>query len=521
MTMTDSAAASTLSPRLIYPQPQSVQWGKEFHLIADEARLELSASVPPSIERWMIDLWQRSTLNRIPLQIKRNSTWPTLGWALPAGQIDWTLPSLTDQATYAITVDARGAAGAASGQASLRHSWSTLVQLLEIRQASCESVSVAMPFVKIQDRPGMTFRGLHLCVFPETSRAFLEKVIHAAGLLKYSHLVFEFWGTLKLDTLPELSWPQAWTKTQAKELFALAESWGMQVVPMYNIWGHAASCRNRWGRHVILDQNPLLAPLFEPDGWTWCLSHPQVPGLIRRIMDELCDLAENQAGTKEEEGGMESGERGGRGGWFHLGCDEAYSHATCDRCRHKDRVGLWADHVNSMAEHLRSKGRRSIMWSDALLQRSAWPDGFEANGIAELPTHTAIDRIDRRIVIADWHYDVFKGPIKSVEHFRTYGYDVLVSPWHELKNIRTLAEAGYADGAMGMLATTWHRLPQHMPMIPAAADACWSRESLANHHPYYWSLLAGHLATHLRRLCPSEGDFAKAGWHPFEQSAQE
>lgn len=514
--MTDPVIASTLAPRFICPQPQTAQWGRDFHLIADAARLELSAAVPGEIEHWLVELWQKYTLNRIPLEIKRNPAWSGLGWALPAGQIDWTLPTLSEPTTYAITVDARGAAATARDIASLRHSWSTLLQLLEIRQVADRSASVALPFVKIQDHPGFAFRGLHLCVFPETSQAFLEKVIHAAGLMKYSHLVIEFWGMLKLDCMAELSWPNAWTKPQVRSLYALAQSWGMGIVPMYNIWGHAASCRNRWGRHVILDQNPSLAPLFEPDGWTWCLSHPQVPSLIRQIIDELCDLAANPAGTKAGDG-----QETGGGEWFHLGCDEAYSHATCDRCRSKDRVGLWVDHVNAMADHLRQRGRRSILWSDALLERCAWPEGFEANGIPELPTHTALGKIDRRIVIADWHYDVFKGPLKSVEHFRKHGYEVLVSPWHELKNIRTMAQAGYQDGAMGMLTTTWHRLPQHMPMLSAAADAGWSQAALTNSHPYYWGLLAGHLATNLRKLCPSHGDFAKAGWHPFEQSIQE
>lgn len=62
---------------------------------------------------------------------------------------------------------------------------------------------------------------------------------------------------------------------------------GLEVVPMFNCWGHASGSRIRHGRHVVLDQNPRLAPLFEPDGWTWCLTNPRAQALLRSVCDEL------------------------------------------------------------------------------------------------------------------------------------------------------------------------------------------------------------------------------------------
>jgi hypothetical protein len=348
----------------------------------------------------------------------------------------------------------------------------------------------------------MPFRGLHLCIFPETTSLFVEKVITAAAFLKYSHLVLEFWGTLKLETLPELGWPNAWSKAQASQWIHLARTWGMEVVPMYNIWGHAASCRIRWGKHVVLDQNPALSPLFEPDGWTWCLSHPRTLDIHKNIASELAMLA-------------------GDGNYFHIGCDESYSHATCDRCRIRDRVGLWADHVNAMSEHLHSIGRRPVMWGDPLLEKARWP-GLEANGTPFLPTHQAIDRLDKRLLIADWHYESSNGDVPTLKYFKSNGFEVLASPWHELSNIRTLSKAAISHGAMGLLATTWHRLPQHMPMLVAAANGAWSSDEKALGNPHAnWDLMGTHLATNLRRFLPSGGDFAKSGWHPFEVSMQE
>ena len=75
---------------------------------------------------------------------------------------------------------------------------------------------------------------------------------------------------------------------------------------MFNHLGHASASRSSYGRHVVLDQNPRLATLFEPDGWTWCLSNPETLELLRAIRSELIELF-------------------GEGGFFHIGCDEAYS----------------------------------------------------------------------------------------------------------------------------------------------------------------------------------------------------
>lgn len=114
-----------------------------------------------------------------------------------------------------------------------------------------------------------------MCVFPETTLSALEKIINLLGMHKYTHVVIEFWGMLKIDTLHELSWPEAYSKDEVKPLLQRVRDLGMEPIPMFNHWGHATGSRSWFGRHVVLDKNPLLAPLFEPGGWTWCLTNPE------------------------------------------------------------------------------------------------------------------------------------------------------------------------------------------------------------------------------------------------------
>ncbi|MDZ4199804.1 MAG: family 20 glycosylhydrolase [Kiritimatiellia bacterium] len=490
----------TILPRTIHPYPHEVLWGEDRLAIGREAQIRLSPEQAASTGPWMAELWTKFTLGQSRLRIVEEvgREWT---FSLSASAVEGV--GLQPEDRYALRVDALGVTASARDAISLRQAWLTLLQMLQPHERATDTELYSIPHAVIHDHPALAFRGLHVCVFPETPLEFLIKVVHLAGFLKYWHLTLEFWGMLRLDTLKELAWPMAFHKRQVQPLLDLARGYGMQVLPMFNVWGHAASCRIKWGRHVVLDQNPGLESLFEPDGWTWCLSNPQSRAILKNVVAELCDWA-------------------GPGDYFHIGCDEAYSHATCDRCRRADRIGLWVDHLNDLTVQLESLGRRPILWGDTLLERSAWPTGYQANGEAQLPTHQAIGRLSRRIVIADWHYDLMEGDVPSLAHFQEQGFDVVAAPWHELKNIRTLATAALNRSAMGMLTTTWHRLPQHLTMLAAAANAGWSESLTALDLPQGgWSRMSGTLAALVRKLAPSGGDFARAGWQSYEFSPQE
>ncbi len=49
--------------------------------------------------------------------------------------------------------------------------------------------------------PKNAHRSAHFCVSPETKLDFLRKAVRMAIMGKYSHLIIEFWGTLKWTVL--------------------------------------------------------------------------------------------------------------------------------------------------------------------------------------------------------------------------------------------------------------------------------------------------------------------------------
>lgn len=490
-----SPAGADAPPRSIHPYPNQVKWGSASLRLAGRVTLAVGAGADEGLVAMLRETWSKFTFGGVALEVRRDAAIGANEFALGGG----TVPPRGERATYAVRVNAAGAGGSAADVAAARHAWFTLLQLLQPAESDDGGEAFVLPEVEIRDWPALAFRGLHLCVFPETDPLMIEKAIRLAAFLKFRHVVLEFWGMLRLDALKELSWPQAWGKDEAGRLVGIARAMGLEVIPMFNCWGHAAASRIRHGRHVVLDQNPRLATLFEPDGWTWCLTNPRALALIRAVCDELIDFA-------------------GPGRYFHIGCDEAYSHATCDTCRAGDRVKLFADHVNGLAGHLKARGRRAIMWGDALLERAKWPAGFSANGSPDLPTHLALDSLSRDIVIADWHYDVTKGDVSTLGHFRERGFETLACPWNSPGNIRTLARAAAENQGAGLLMTTWHHLAQSIPTMAYAANCAWSKDQVAlGMRQCDWSLMRAATATLLRKLVPPGGQFDRAGWNAHEQ----
>ena len=160
------------------------------------------------------------------------------------------------------------------------------------------------------------------------------------------------------------------------------------------------------------------------------------------------------------------------------------------------------------------------MWGDALLERAKWPSGFAANGSPALPTHLALDSISRRIVIADWHYDV-KGDIPTLGHFRERGFETMACPWNSTANIRAMAKAATTNQSAGLLMTTWHHLAQSIPTLTYVANCVWSKDMVAlGMRQCDGSLARAATAAMLRKLVPAGGKFDRAGWNPFELPAE-
>ncbi len=477
------------------PKPKSLEWKEGAYAFGSRATLQVNHVFPDNRAQLLCTLWNRFSMTGSTLAVEQNAQLPPFCARIGEGSI----PALAAEDEYAIEVTPAGVGIAAKGEAGLLHAFYSLIQVIDPVDLEYGQEKLEIPAMTVHDHPTIAFRSLHICVFPETSLLLLQKTFSLAGLLKCTHIVLEFWGTLQYDALPEMAWAgRSYSKQQIRPLIELANAFGMEVIPMTNHLGHASQSRGRGGKHTVLDQNPRLATLFEPDGWTWCLSNPKTHELLRRFREELMELC-------------------GPGEYFHLGCDEADSYASCRRCAGKDRVAMLADYLNGLAEELAGVGRRGIIWHDMFLEHAVWwtdEHKYVSHSTPDVMTHLALPKLDRRLIMADWEYYVEEGEVPTGTYFKERGFTTFLCPWEGggYKNTLCLANAVEKQGLDGIMITTWHHLPEMNKLLPDHLGAAWNGGSHVHEGAYHLMLTP----TLIRKLMPKPSRFEDSGYVSWE-----
>lgn len=480
----------------LYPKPKEItQTGGEPMRFGAECVAILPKASSAELVEHVKKLWMRFTFTASKLKVL------TLGEENRAIFVPSELPGFSVKTPdagnyYRVKVQADCAMVSGISEKAMIDGISMLVQLIIPEELSIGKESLYIPETELNGDPSLKVRMIHLCIFPESTLETIEKAIAYAGFLGFTHVVLEFWGMLRYDVEPSLSWDRAFTKAQIKPLCQLAHGYGMEVIPMINHLGHAAQSRAAMGRHTVLNQNPRNQLLFEPDGWTWCVTNPDTKKLLSELRGELIELC-------------------GEGEYFHLGCDEAYSFATCPKCKKHEASELLAEYLNEIQAELAKSGRRAIIWHDQLMKRSDCDPNFKEPivvcdplGIPAGDTTPAVDLLDKSIIIADWQYDYTTNINPSTPFFVKKGFDVICCPWYNPKNVRGLCESARSNGAMGVMLTTWHHMPSYILNMPQFAEYVWQTDN-------YQSTPRSEIAAILRKL----GDFhtfESAGWRRNE-----
>ena len=410
--------------------------------------------------------------------IKRNDSLQTI----TVGEAS-DICSAADENAALLTVTERGVSITGADPAVTVRGFITMLERIEYDRASD---SFRIPCGRVEEKPQMAFRSVHLCLFPETPLRFVKKCIRACGIAKYSHIVLEFWGMLKLDCLAELAWPFAHTKEEIRPLIEEAKTLGMEIIPMFNHLGHASANRELYGKHVVLDQNPRLEYLFNTHGWEWDFESGEVYDLLAKVRRELIELC-------------------GEGSYFHLGCDEAYSLGYGE-----NRAEALCHYLNRIAAELREQGRRTIIWGDMLLLRrdyTAEPQKYSCNMENEQIYRTLIEGLDKDIIIADWQYHLTCDEWKSSTALKAAGFEVICCPWDNQANARSAIVNVQNQNLMGIMHTTWHTLSKGFPIMLYSGRAAYSGKTEVKAKEVRFS--AAEVA---RRVLPAQGVYEDAGW---------
>ena len=400
---------------------------------------------------------------------------------------DITPPVLPERKEFIISVTPTGIAITGRDTACLMRGYIHLLMQIEDVSISSEQDTFRIPCGITESNYTLSVRMIHFCIFPETEFSFIRKMIRLAGLCQFTHVVLEFWGTLQFDCMKELAWPEAFTKAQAKELIAEIRAFGMEPIPMHNQLGHATGCRLKYGKHVVLDQNPALRNHFSPDGWVWNIANPETRKLLADIRGELYDLF-------------------GQGSFMHLGCDEAYYIKRCNDLR-----ACLPQYLHDLTAEVVAEGRRPLLWGDMLLDREKFPRPY-ASHCAPGEDVILWKALHPDTILVDWQYDIKEAPIASTLHMVQSGFDTMGAPWLNMQNCKAYVDTLSTHNDYGIMLTTWHTLKEQTVGIFNCAQLCGAGT-------YYWSSFSSpyeEIATMLRTISFEGNTYEETGWSKLQ-----
>jgi hypothetical protein len=251
---------------------------------------------------------------------------------------------------------------------------------------------------------------------------------------------------------------------------------------MFNQLGHATASRVRYGKHVVLDQNPKLQHMFTPDGWAWNIESDAVKSLLKQVRQELYELF-------------------GEGEYMHIGCDEAYFISRNNALRKQLPA-----YLENLTKEVEREGRRPMLWMDMLLEKGIFTDCYtvgEKDEVEAIRNATA-----KSSVFVDWQYDCVETPIPSLLSLKNCGRDVMGAPWYKPQNYNAHVQTIEDNALFGIMLTTWHTLKEKMQSILGCAKNCGAKS-------FVWSEYSGlreETATLLRRVSFEGNRYTDCGW---------
>ena len=231
------------------------------------------------------------------------------------------------------------------------------------------------------------------------------------------------------------------TPEEIKELDAYCKENFVELVPSLSCFGHLYELLQNTKYEYLCELEN-----YEPQTIYWCermghhtidVSNPESIEIIKSLIDQYSPCF-----TSDK---------------FNICCDETFDLGN-GRNKGKDKGRLYVDFVKQVIAHVKSKGKRAMMWGDVINQHP------------EL-----IDEFDEDVIFMSWGYSPNESP-NMVYKFRDAKRPQYVCPgisnWTSLiempnssvPNITKMVQYGYESGAIGVLNTCWGDYGQISPI---------------------------------------------------------
>lgn len=335
---------------------------------------------------------------------------------------------------------------------------------------------------RIQDKPFMNFRGVHLALPSRQDFEFLRHMVRDVFVpMRYNAVFLQIAGAMRYDSFPEINemWQKAcenyekgqWPlpahygfvgrdileKSEVAELCAFLREYGMEVIPEVQSWSHCQYITTAYPQLAETGKEEeekldAFAADVKPDQFykhSMCPSHESYYDVIFKIADEVIDVVKPER-------------------FLHMGHDEIYQVCLCDRCKKQDPGELYAQEVSRLNEYIKSKQLTMMIWADMLQEKS-------------YRTITAINQIPKDVIMLDfiWYFH----PEEDIEdNLLSHGFKVIMGNMYSSHYPRYESRSK-KEGIIGAQISTWVRCSERsysfkgkMYDFVYSANCMWNKE---------------------------------------------
>ena len=281
-----------------------------------------------------------------------------------------------------------------------------------------------LPVVTIVDRPALRYRAWQddISRGPIPTLAFLEEEVRRMASLKMNAFTLYTEYVFKLKSHPDIAPADGITAAQIRELSRYADKYHVELIGNFQAFGHFGHILKLPAYRDLAETPNVISPAFEES---------------YRLLDDI--LGEIARAYKSK--------------LFIINCDEVFGLGTGPAKTMVDTMGLagvYAYHINRLAQILKKYGKTPMMWGDIALK---YPE--------------IIPKLPKDIIVLPWVYHAAPSFTDHILPFRNDSLPYWVCPgvscWNRIfpdlgtaeVNIAHFVRDGYRLGAEGMLNTTW------------------------------------------------------------------
>jgi hypothetical protein len=303
----------------------------------------------------------------------------------------------------------------------------------------------------IEDYPRMAIRGVHFGIPPREEIPFIKRLIrYLLAPMRMNTIFLQVTAGMKFDRRPEIN--EAWeranrkatmgkappvphgdmvcggsylTKEEVRDLVEYAREYGFEVIPEVQSLSHVQYLTITYPE---IAEEKGEASVTPPYPHCYCPLHPDVYKIVFDMIDEVVEVFKPVC-------------------YVHMGHDEAYMMAVCERCKGKSKAELYAGDVNKIYQYLKSKGLGMMIWADML-------QPFRYYSSAD-----AIDMIPKDIIMLDFVW-YFRLDEDIEDHLLQHGFKVIMGNFYSSHYTRYTTRSAKA-GMLGAEVSTWCRTDEY------------------------------------------------------------